>query len=416
MTHHEKNPSSQLLGRHSLGRARPRPSKRRNWSGCAVFVLALWSIAIPCHADAQRGAPVTVTPLARWDAARVSDYLKNFELDPSRVRYGIDAYRVVYRTISATGLPTTASSLVAVPRNGTRDVELAIWLHGTTVFKGDAASVSDESDDRGATFMLAAAGYATTAPDYLGLGEGPGTHPYDDRATEVSASLDALRATVTLAEWLQRRVDPRIAISGFSQGGASSLALARAIEQDEQSRFQVRALAPIGGPYDMSGTLATAVSGGIEHVTAYLAYVTVAWNRLHYLYASPSDAFLSPYDRTIESLFDNTHPAEEVLSALPETLDALFTPQYLALLAAPSGALREALAEADSVCDWKPSVETVLYTSTNDRDVPIANARTCEHALLARGGNVRVIDFGEPDHGGTFVRALPHVIEQFDAS
>jgi hypothetical protein len=221
---------------------------------------------------------------------------------------------------------------------------------------------------------------------------------------------------VTLGSWLQRRVDPRITISGFSQGGASSLALARAIEQAEDSRFKVRALAPIGGPYDMSGTLAAAVSGGIEHVTAYLAYLTVAWNRLHYLYATPSDAFLPPYDRTIESLFDNTQPAEEVLGALPETLDALFTPQYLALLAAPSGALREALEAADSVCDWKPSVETVLYTSSHDRDVPIANARACEQALLSRGGDVRVIDFGEPDHGGTFVRALPSVIEQFDAS
>lgn len=142
----------------------------------------------------------------------------------------------------------------------------------------------------------------------------------------------------------------------------------------------------------------------------------MSWNRLHYLYASPSDAFVPPYDQTIESLFDNTHPADEVLGALPDTLDALFTPQYLALLAAPSGALREALEEADSVCEWTPSVETVLYASSHDRDVPIANARVCEQALRSRGGKVQVIDFGEPDHGGTFIRALPRVIEQFDAS
>ena len=384
-----------------------------------MFALALGLSVLPgfAHADESedRGEPDTVTPLAHWDAARVADYLEGFGLDRSHVKFGLDAYRVEYFTVSTSGTLTIASSLVAVPRNGPRELQLAVWLHGTTVYKGDAASVNDESDDRAATFMLAAAGYVTTAPDYLGLGEGPGTHPYDDRGSEVSASLDALRATAKLAEWLQRRVDPRVSIAGFSQGGASSLALARAIEQGEARRFKVRAIAPIGGPYDMSGTLATAVAGGIEHTTAYLAYLTVSWNRLHYLYASPSDAFLPPYDRTIESLFDNTHPAEEVLTSLPDTLDALFTPQYLALLAAPSGALADALAAADSVCDWTPSVETVLYTSQNDRDVPIANARTCESALLARGAAARVVDFKEPDHAGTFIQAMPLVIEQFDA-
>jgi hypothetical protein len=105
-----------------------------------------------------------------------------------------------------------------------------------------------------------------------------------------------------------------------------------------------------------------------------------------------------------------------VLGALPETLDALFTPRFLAELASPSGALRDALAEADSVCDWRPNVEPVLYTSAGDRDVPVANAHTCEQAILEHGASVEVIDFVEPDHAGTFIRALPRVLEQFDAS
>jgi len=155
------------------------------------------------------------------------------------------------------------------------------------VFEGDAPSVSEDSDDRAVAYLLASAGYVTIAPDYLGLGVGPGTHPYDDRNTETSAALDAVRATRTLAEWLQRPIEPGVRISGFSQGGASSLALARVLEETGDARLRVRALAPIAGPYDMSGTLAAAVEGRIAHVTAYLAYLTVAWNRLHYLYALP---------------------------------------------------------------------------------------------------------------------------------
>lgn len=386
-----------------------------------AFVLALASlfspsrVALADNTPGWRGTPLTVTPLARWDAPRVADFLRNFELDTSRVKYGVDAFRVVYRTLSANGTATIASSLVAVPRTKARDVQLAVWLHGTTLFKGDAPSVYDESEDRAAAFLFAAAGYVTTAPDFLGLGEGPGTHPYDDRRTEVSASLDALRATRTLAEWLERRVDPAVAISGFSQGGSSALALAREIQDGRDRRFELRALAPIAGPYHMSSTLAAAVTGHIAHVSAYLAYLTVAWNRLHYLYASPSDAFLPPYTANIENLFDNTHPADELLSALPESLDALFTPQFLAQLAAPSGALRAALDEADSVCDFQPRAVTHLYASQADRDVPIANAEYCERALELNGATVKLTDLETADHAQTFVRALPRVVEQFDA-
>jgi hypothetical protein len=38
---------------------------------------------------------------------------------------------------------------------------VAVWLHGTTVFRGEAASVNDDSEDRAAAFYLAAAGYIT---------------------------------------------------------------------------------------------------------------------------------------------------------------------------------------------------------------------------------------------------------------
>ena len=55
--------------------------------------------------------------------------------------------------------------------------------------------MNEESSDRAAAFPLAAAGYATTAPDYIGLGAGEGVHPYDDIPSEVSASVDALRAS-----------------------------------------------------------------------------------------------------------------------------------------------------------------------------------------------------------------------------
>src|SRR5262249_54262704 len=152
------------------------------------------------------------------------DRLFESGLDVSRVAFGVDAYRVVYATVDPAGGPAVASGLIALPRHRETDLRMVAWLHGTTVYKWDAASVSEDSEDRSAAIFFAAAGYLASAPDYLGLGLSAGTHPYDDLASETSASLDLLRATLAFAQHEQRRVASDVAISGFSQGGPASLA------------------------------------------------------------------------------------------------------------------------------------------------------------------------------------------------
>ena len=361
-----------------------------------------------------RGTPLSVTPLGHWDAEQVTEYLEDFALDASQVRCGVDAYRVVYRTIDTAGAPTIASSLLAAPRCAEASAgKQVVWLHGTTLYKRDAASISEDSDDRATAFAFAAAGFVTTAPDYLGLGVSPGTHPYDDRPSEVTASIDALRATRTLAHWFGQRLDPRIAVSGFSQGAAASMALARALQEGGDPHLQLGALAPMSGPYDMSGSLAAAMSGDIAFAPAYVAYLTVAWNRLHHLYDSPSEAFLPPYDQTIEASFDNTHPPDEVLPTLPQTVEALFTPQFLDLLRHPSGNLRAALEVADSVCDFRPLVTAHLFAGSADRDTPIANAFTCLEKLESHGASVDLTNLGDLDHSASLAPALTRAIELF---
>ncbi|WP_437493939.1 hypothetical protein WME75_21515 [Sorangium sp. So ce1014] len=364
---------------------------------------------------AERGALISATPVAVLDADEVSDYLEELGLDTSQVRFGVAAHQIVYRTIDTDGAPTTASGLVALPVNDDSELRVVAWLHGTTVYRRDVASVNPESPDRAAAFLFASSGYATSAPDYLGLGLGPGFHPYDHAASTATASVDALRATRALVERSARRLDERVLISGFSQGGNGALALGRALQQGADAELSVGAIAPISGPYDVSGTLETAVTSGIEHVAPYVAYLTVAWHRIHHLYDAPSDAFRAPHDEIVEDLFDGHHTGEQIFDALPATLEELFTPQFLGYLRNPTGTLLEALQEADSTCDWRPGVPVHLYASTGDRDVPIANAHYCKELLDAQGAETQLVDFGEADHGASVNLSLPRVVEQFAA-
>jgi hypothetical protein len=394
-------------------------------AGCVVLVLAgcgagaataSATSAPPATAAPSRGDVVSVTPLEQLDAPAVAARLREFGIDTGRVAGGVRSFRVEYRTVDPDGAPTTASSLVAVPEAtpGGR-LRLVSWQHGTTVDKAAAASVSADRSDRAAAYFFAAAGHVVSAPDYLGLGVGPGAHPYNHHDSAVTASVDALRAASTVPGVVDRELDPRVLISGFSQGGPATMALGRALH-DGAEPFQLGALAPIAGPYDFTGSVAVAASGGIAHAAGYLGYLTVAWNRLHHLYGDPAEAFRPPYDRTIEALFDGTHPFEEIEPKLPATPVELFTPAFLDQLQHPTGALREALNAADATCDWAPSVPVRIYHAAGDLDVPVANAEFCRRALVERGAAAEVVALGDMEHLDSMGAALPLVLDQFAAS
>ena len=351
-------------------------------------------------------------PLEQLEVEQTSAYLERFDLDVSKVQFGLEAHRLLYETVDANGQPTTASALLAVPRREGA-APAAVWMHGTTVFREEAASVNDDSDDRAAAFYLTAAGYTTVAPDYLGLGTGPGTHPYDDADTEVSASVDALLAAQQFLEHRRLGFGPQLFVSGHSQGARASLELGRALEAGAAPGLELAGLAPISGPYDMSYTLSVAVTEGIAFTTGYVSYLVVAWNRLHHLYDSPSSAFLPPYDETIETLFDNSHPPEQVLGSLPETLEELFTPAFLGELRHPSGALKAALRRADRACSYGSRVPVALFAASGDEDVPISNAEHCLTQLEEHGTHARLVDVGAVDHSMSATNALPLVVEQF---
>jgi acetyl esterase/lipase len=379
-------------------------------------LLAAPSLGADISTD--RGSLISAKPVTEQDADQVAAYLKDFGLDYSRVRYGVDAYQIVYGTIDEIGRSTFASGLVALPRVSPDggDLPQVAWLHGTRVYRGEVASVSDESDDRRFAFAFASAGYAVTAPDYLGLGLGPRCHPWMDSGSAAAVSLDALQATRTLAEQQEHRLRPAVLVSGFSQGGNSALALGRLLRDEGRSGLALGALAPISGGYGWSAWLRSALAGDVDRfaATIYLGYFSVAWNRMHGLYDDPSEAFLAPYDATVETLFDNDHTIEQIVAGLPTPPQALLTPQFIEFLHYPTGALQAALAEADSLGNWRPDVPVHLYAASGDREMPIASTLHAERALKEHGADVTLVDVGDTDHFGSVMQSVPRVLAEFD--
>ncbi|MBL1090633.1 hypothetical protein JK360_14705 [Streptomyces sp. 9-7] len=389
---------------------------------CAVTVLAGSGCddgsrhsSSPAHQDsATRGAVVSVTPVADLDAKEVAVRLAKAGIDATQVRYGVRVHRLVYRTVDFKGTPTTASELVAMPKNDERALRVVSWLHGTEVYRGEVASVNDESPDRATALLFASTGRAVSAPDYLGLGKGPGTHPYGNPKATVTASVDALRATRTFARRQGRGLDRRVLISGFSQGGPATMLVGRALQRGADPFFRPGALAPVAGPFDLSGFEAAAADDRGERSSLYLAYFATAWNRMYGLYGAPNQAFRAPYDKTVQTLFNGDHKASELAAALPKTSKQLFTAEFLQRVRHPTGDLRRKLKVMDTTCDWRPDAPVHLFHARGDKDVAIAHSLHCQRQLTAQGADQQLSDVGEFDHSTTVLKALPQIVREFD--
>ncbi|WP_447034640.1 alpha/beta hydrolase family protein [Streptomyces sp. DSM 118878] len=309
------------------------------------------SAAPSSNAAAQRGTLLSAELLYILTSAKDSAAeLAASGYAPGAADHGVDAYRLVYRTIDAKGRPTTASGLFTVPRGVKGRLRTVSFAHGTGVHRIDAPSMQRKVFLTGPSITYASAGFATVAPDYLGMGTGPGKHPWMDVPSETTASLDLLRAARQFTPRTGHTLDRDVLVTGFSQGASAALGLGRSLQAGEDRYFGLGALAPISGAYDFQGAEIPALLAGDGELEprssmAYAAYTLVAFDRVHDVYDKSGEVFRDP---RVEELFDGMHTGPQMINALPRTLDELLTPYGRDLLDRPKGGLAAGLRKTDS--------------------------------------------------------------------
>jgi fermentation-respiration switch protein FrsA (DUF1100 family) len=141
------------------------------------------------------------------------------------IRLRTRAWRVLYRSTSATGEPTAVSGTVLMPRGRSRRVRpvigYAIGTHGI----GDSAAPSRLLPrglewEAGLMAMALARGWALAITDYQGLGT-PGDHTYMVGRALGPNVLDAIRAARAIVP-AELPADGPAAIMGYSEGGAAA--------------------------------------------------------------------------------------------------------------------------------------------------------------------------------------------------
>ncbi|MEV5572340.1 hypothetical protein AB0L06_20030 [Spirillospora sp. NPDC052269] len=373
----------------------------------------------------ERGSLVKAEHLRALSAEEVRTVLGQGGFDASTVKHGVDAYRLTYRTVDTKGAGTTATGLFVVPQGKRGRLTPVSYTHGTTSYKADAPSVSTSPWAVGPAYTYAGSGFAAVLPDYLGLGEGPGAHPWKDVPSETSASLDMLRATRAFAPRTGHSLDRDVLITGFSQGASSALGLARTLQDGTDRHFRVKAVAPISGGYDFAGAELPALLDGeldAKSSALYAAYLLTSWQRIHGgIYRTPSEIFQAPYADRVEKYFDSTTPGPVMFQGMPNRLADLLTPRGWALLRNPSGPFAAALRTDGEVCKaWTPRMTVRFYKAEADEQATTLNTDHCVASLRERGVNPQVENLGKPLyqgslHLGTNVAGTGKVVHWFSS-
>ena len=310
--------------------------------------------------------------------------------------YPVNVYKITYNTVSYDGTtPTFATGALLVPVGVPCKMPLISYQHGTTTYRyGVPSYLSGEI-----VIGLAEAtdGYVISMPDYLGLGDSPGIHPYIHANSEATASLDLVRSVREAQDSLDFNLNGQLFLVGYSQGGHATMALHRMIETDFPDEFTVTASAPMSGPYDVSGVQADViVNDSVYSQPGYLPYILQSYNTVYNLFVDYADVFLSPYDVTLPPLLDGTHGMDELNAAMPSIPNHIMIPEVLdSFINNQDHYFREALRDND-VYDWTPVSPMKMFYCEADDEVYYMNAFVAYNKFIENGStSVQMMSAGE---------------------
>lgn len=400
----------------TLSDRRPWPTSLTQWADDRAERGPIHFYRVIAVAEAERGKVLSATRIQTL-TTNVIAFLLTAAGSSIQPQYGVEVHKIVYETLDPLGARTQASGVLAVPQNPGTALPLASYQHGTLVLDSEAPSVSPLGE-RVIGIAFATTGYAAVVPDYLGLGDSPGLHPYHHARSEATACVDLLRAARTWCATNNVLLTDELFLCGYSEGGHVTMALHRELETHHTNEFPVTASAPMAGAYDLSGTtLDDALSGRPMPNPYYFALLLAAYQNVYHFAGSLTEVLVSPYDATLPPLLTGTSSSGQINDAMTNVVTHVLKPEVVAALGSnPNHPLRVALREND-LYRWTPRAPMRLYHCGGDQDVVFANSQVAYDAFRSRGATQ--VELIEPlpggDHGACTLPSLEGAKAWFDS-
>jgi pimeloyl-ACP methyl ester carboxylesterase len=352
------------------------------------FLLGL--LFFGSYAFSKPGDVISVEKLTKLSKSFLDDYQKTQNLEfpegGADPLFDVNRYKVIYETTDINGNATHASGVLLVPESKSKAFPLISYQHGTTLKRIQAPSSENSGEQLLVAIGIASRGFVVSMPDYLGLGENLGMHPYHHSQSEATASVDMLRAVRTLREKLNLNLSHHLFLAGYSQGGHATFALQRHIEQHLKSEFTITASAPQGGAYDGVAAFEELLESSTKNTPIELVYLVLAMQTVYKNIGSIDQIFAKNY-QWVEQMFDGNWDWDTAWKAFQEEPKKIFNPEFLKAFHSNSNhPLRLALRE-NSFPGFKVIAPTYLMYGDLDKEVPFSQSLELAKRLKAAGSS-----------------------------
>jgi len=293
-------------------------------------------------------------------------------------------------------------------------------MHGTTADKNAvpsriAPNFVASGEGWAALLLLAAGGYVLAAPDYLGLGDGPGVHPYPNGPLNAPSGVDILRAAKELVVDLHRKPGTKLVVAGYSEGGLNAAWLTRILQDHPDPSMRPTASAPMAGPYDLMGAQMRSILSrrvNVLDVAARVFLISLTGYSIAYATqdAPITDIFIPAFATKVDELLKTGYVENETLAKELYLSAAKSDPFWAG--AVLTGTFRDAIRSGNAdnravkrlldsvILDWTPQSPLLFLGLANDNVVVFENTKVALRAMRAKGlGPDRVRLWPLPNRG-----------------
>lgn len=338
--------------------------------------------------------------------------------------YGVKLYKIRYTMLDHTNSLDTVSGMIVIPDTEAKS-HLVIYCHGTSNDKLDVPS--QQRSGLIESLGFSSFGFTTAAPDYAGLGESEGYHPYINAESEARAGLYIIDIAYTIMGSAGVNLGGKLFIAGYSQGGHAGMALHEYIDTELSQSIEVTACAFGSGPYSVSQTMRELISGDEEYVALGFVPFFIRGQQEIYgnIYNELSDMFKPAYIPAIESFIEGNSSLTAASLNMATTMFVLegeIKPKHLlqddivARLQAndPNDNLAQVLLDND-VHNYVPDVPVNLYYCDADAIVPYENTLVAVDDMQMNGSTTVQAVQVDPnlDHGPCAEATIPLMVNFF---
>ena len=225
-------------------------------------------------------------------------------------------------------------------------------------------------------------GYAVIMPDYVGYGlSREEVHPYLHWRNAAQTAVDLLNCMPELLDYYGYTYPKDVVVTGYSQGGAVALGVARMIEENyhQENEWTVRKLYAGAGPYDPAGTYLFSMERNEMGIPAAIPLIVMGLNDAYELGFTLDEFFLDPLLSNYEDwIVSKEYTVGQINQLMGSTImSELMTEDALTLDSPQADMLYEVLLWNSNV-GYDLQAPAYFLHSLEDEVVPLLNSINLE--------------------------------------